>query len=103
VDLQQVKARNLPQPARSLDLRSAARGGPDLVGRKHPTVRLELAQGVADDALRRAVHGRGIDQAAACLEKVPHHLGALFARRRVAAHVEGDPAAKAHQRNVLGR
>src|SRR5215467_10442784 len=61
----------------------------------------ELAEAIADDFLRRAVHRRGVDQTPSFLEKGAHDLGARIARRGVVADVERDPAAEPDGRKRL--
>jgi hypothetical protein len=94
--LQQIKARHAPELARCFHLRHATRAAadPDLVGREQPR-RLECLHGFADHVLRRAVHGRRIDQPAATGEELAHHIDRFTATLWIAADVEGDPAAKA--------
>ena len=61
----------------------------------------ELTQAVADDVLRRAVHGRRINHAAACGEGGAHHLGAGILRDGVVAYIKRDPRAEADRRDGL--
>src|SRR5262245_35201426 len=60
MNLQQVEAWHAPPLARGLDLcgTACAGGNPYLVGREKQIRLAELAQAMADDILRRAVHGR---------------------------------------------
>jgi hypothetical protein len=61
----------------------------------------ELAQAVADHVLRRAVHGRRIDHAAAGSEEGAHHIGASIPRDLVVADIERDPRPKTDHRDGL--
>src|SRR5919197_2958273 len=99
VDLQQIEARHAPEPTGGFDLvRTAGAGGdPDLVCRKQARRRVELGETVPNHLLGRAVHGRGIDQASAGIEKGAHHLRTGIARDRVLADIESDPAAEPDQ------
>ena len=58
VDLQQVQSRQIPEPARRLDLFRSARAGrdPNLVGGEHGRRPVEAAQRFADHALSRSIH-----------------------------------------------
>jgi hypothetical protein len=58
-------------------------------------------QAVTDHVLRRAIHGRRVDEAPAGLEEVAHHLGALVTQAAVVADIEGDPAAQADHGNLF--
>ncbi len=61
----------------------------------------EPFEAVADDRLRGAVHGRGIDHAPARLEEGGHHVGAFVAEHRIVADIEGDPGAETDDRDHL--
>src|SRR5205823_11779640 len=100
VNLEQVEAGDAPVPAGFLDLLSAlrARGDPYLVGGEDLRRIAQLVEAVADDLLRGAVHGRGVDQATATLEEGAHHFGAGIAGGGIVPHVEGDPAPQADER-----
>ena len=102
VDLQQVEAPEPPPAGRFRDLRRAVGGaGPDLVGGEEARRTAELRERIADHRLRGPVHGRGIDHAPARLEKGGHDGAALGAEQRVAADIEGDPAAEPDRRHRL--
>ena len=94
MNLQQIETRNIPIPARRLDLARAGGtgGGPDFVGREQTPRLAQFFQAVADDFLRRAVHRRRVDQATPCIEKIAHDFRTGFASDTVVAHVERDPA-----------
>jgi hypothetical protein len=56
---------------------------------------------MADHILRRAIHGRRINHAAARGEEGAHHLGTGIPRDRVAADIKRDPRAEADRRDDL--
>ena len=56
---------------------------------------------VADHRLRRAIHGGGVDHAAARLEEGGHHAGAFVPEHRIAADVEGNPGPNPYDRHGL--
>ena len=102
VDLQQVEARDAPAPGGLRDLRLAVGGrGPDLVGGEQARRPAQLCQRVADHRLGGAVHGRGIDHAAARLEEGGHDGAAFGPQHGIVADVEGDPAAEPDRRDRL--
>ena len=102
VHLQQVEAPDAPAPGGFGDLRRAVGGGgPDLVGREQARRPAQLRQRVADHRLGGAVHGRGIDHAAARLEEGGHDGAALGAQLWIVADIEGDPAAEPDRRHRL--
>jgi hypothetical protein len=96
MDLKQVEAGNAPVLTQCRDLSRAAgaRGGPDLVGCEQSRRPAVLSDAVADGGLRQPVDGRGVDQAAACLEEGTHHRRAGVAGNGIIVKVEGDPSAK---------
>ena len=103
VDLQQVEARNAPEPARLLDLAGSARarGDPDLAGREELRRTADPVPAVADDFLRGAVHRRRVDQPPAVVKEGAHDFGAGLTPCGVVADVERDPAAEADERQTL--
>src|SRR5262249_7840108 len=85
VDLHQIEARHAPGSPGGFDLVGAAGtgGDPDLVRREQACRPIELGETVTNHLLGRAIHGRGIDQASAGIEKGAHYLCAGVARYRV--------------------
>jgi hypothetical protein len=106
VNLHEVEFGYTPEAARLLDLAWACRcrGRPDLFSREQRGGPPKLLKAVADHRLRRAVHGRGIDHAAARREEGRHHTSAFVSQHRIAANVEGDPATQPDGRDgIAGR
>ena len=105
VDLHEIETLHAPELARILHLVDAERleQGPHLAGGEERILVSDAGEAVADHRFGRAIHRRGIDQAAATIEEGLHHLGARGAQLFVTADIEGDPGPQAYGGNLLAR
>ena len=103
MDLHQIERPLAPQALGALHLLDAVplQRRPYLGRGEQPVLIGDPFQAIADHLLRRAVHGRRIDRAAAGLEERPEHLDADLPRRLVVADTERQPRPHTDDRQPL--
>ena len=103
VDLHEVESGHAPKAPRLGHLFGpvALQPGPNLGGGEESVRPGHPGEAIADDLLRRAVHGRGIDHPPAVREEGRQDLRPFVAQGLVRADIEGDPAAHADHGQLL--